>query len=703
MITKQEYSLMAAAAYNDARGLLNQLDIAPLGWVKIASDGGSTGGILSSGLTVNAYQKGNEIVIACKGTDFLVDSNNSQTASDLIADIALGGSLGFSSSQLFQAALFYQQVKAQNPGATITFTGHSLGAGLASILSVWFNRPATIFADAPFEVTALNPIVMGYVAGFLALNGFSDPEFVSFINSYIFTYGAREAQVTSYYVKGEVLNQWLSALPFVAGTNNMIDIGGGDQLPAIGGPLTLHSIVLHSALLISDQLRQDTLVLPTLLARIFDDNLYAFKLELPNEDFLTKLLKQQIADGDPSSGMLTHFAADLNKLGTNIAGLNVAAQNAIIAQGIEWYYWQGTSYTGQEFFTQTGPLLQYTINLGNTSSTNPSANKALYYVSQWLDPILQVNGGFSISYNYDQWNIVAGDTAATATARDATKSQIYVGGGGADSFTGGNLGDVILTGAGNDTINGGLGNDQLYGGAGQDSYLFSGAWGNDTITDSDGQGSIKLGDASSPALTGGKKLLDNVWESDDHNTIYSLTGTAGAQNLVIGQRSTPGATTVSGTITVQGWVNGQLGINLDSAFAPAPISTVYNGDQRAPLSGTSYNWSATNGYDAAGNLVGGVAELNFADVIYGSAAADRIKGLGGNDALGGGAGTASGEICALKRAGSHYKNRSCSRYYLLGWRYKRHVRRDCQSGLRGYVQTHRVYVSGMPRQSEVRV
>lgn len=186
MIDEKEYSVLAAAVYNDARGDLNFVDVTPIGWTAIASQSDTTGGLLSSGLSINAYKKGTEIVIACKGTDFLLGTNNSQTANDIAADLGLGLALG--STQLFKAALFYQQVKAQNPGATITFTGHSLGAGLASVLAVWFNRPATVFADAPFEASALNPLVMGYVAGYLALHGYSDPEFVGFINSYTFSY-----------------------------------------------------------------------------------------------------------------------------------------------------------------------------------------------------------------------------------------------------------------------------------------------------------------------------------------------------------------------------------------------------------------------------------------------------------------------------------------------------------------------------------
>jgi len=171
MIEKEEYSVLAAAVYNDTRGEFNKVNVAPLGWTTIASQSDTAGGLLSSGLSINAYKKGTEIVIACKGTDFLLGTNYSQTASDIAADLGLGLALG--STQLFKAALFYQQVKAQNPGATITFTGHSLGAGLASVLSVWFNRPATVFADAPFEASALNPSLMGYVMAYLALNGYS--------------------------------------------------------------------------------------------------------------------------------------------------------------------------------------------------------------------------------------------------------------------------------------------------------------------------------------------------------------------------------------------------------------------------------------------------------------------------------------------------------------------------------------------------
>ena len=94
------------------------------------------------------------------------------------------------------------------------------------------------------------------------------------------------------------------------------------------------------------------------------------------------------------------------------------------------------------------------------------------------------------------------DFLSGATARDAAKTQIYIGQSEADTFTGGDKADTFLAGAGNDTLSGGNGHDLLYGGAGE----------------------IKVDGA--PALTGGKKLsadLD-IWESDNGFYRYSQMG-----------------------------------------------------------------------------------------------------------------------------------------------------------------------------------
>ena len=73
------------------------------------------------------------------------------------------------------------------------------------------------------------------------------------------------------------------------------------------------------------------------------------------------------------------------------------------------------------------------------------------------------------------------------------------GAGGADDLNGGNGNDKLFGGAGidqlvgengSDTLDGGAGNDVLTGGNGPDRFIFSGGFGNDTITDFKAQNDI---------------------------------------------------------------------------------------------------------------------------------------------------------------------------------------------------------------------
>lgn len=119
-IQDEIYALLAAEVYNDARGDVNTVNIATTGWVKLPESVSNVeNDLLSNGFSASAYQKGDQIVIAFKGTDFLIGVNNGQTASDISTDIRLG--LGFGSAQLTAAVLFYQEIKAtylnaENPG-----------------------------------------------------------------------------------------------------------------------------------------------------------------------------------------------------------------------------------------------------------------------------------------------------------------------------------------------------------------------------------------------------------------------------------------------------------------------------------------------------------------------------------------------------------------------------------------------------------
>ncbi len=138
MATDIQYALMAGRVYQSTRGKINWFpDLQSLGWTEFFPQQEP------SGLEAISFQKGNEVVISFAGTGSNVDwwAN-------------FGGLFGVTSVQLMQAADYYLRVKAANPGATISLTGHSMGGGLASLTAVFFGETATTFDQAPFRNSA---------------------------------------------------------------------------------------------------------------------------------------------------------------------------------------------------------------------------------------------------------------------------------------------------------------------------------------------------------------------------------------------------------------------------------------------------------------------------------------------------------------------------------------------------------------------
>lgn len=159
------------------------------------------------------------------------------------------------------------------------------------------------------------------------------------------------------------------------------------------------------------------------------------------------------------------------------------------------------------------------------------------------------------------------------------------------------------------------GNDVLKGGAGVDVYQFSGTYGLDTISDSDGKGVITIDNGTT--LNGGKKIAHNVYYNETSQYTYTLTGAVGDQTLVIRKDND------NNQITVQHWsASKNLNITLDDNITPPPAPPATRtivGDLKAidtdpTTSGVQY------GYDDLGNvLVGNTAEANRADYLNGSA------------------------------------------------------------------------------------
>ena len=170
MITTIEYALMAGRAYQTNRNPINQFSVAQ-GWTEFAHVPNNpsypefTG---ASGFEAVSFVKGSEIVISFAGTDF------SSPGTDFTqANVPLG--VGLLGQQLIDAAKYYLEVKAANPAAHITLTGHSLGGGLAALIAVMFDETAKTFDQAPFNNSAIffngqpNPITREVMTTSVAL------------------------------------------------------------------------------------------------------------------------------------------------------------------------------------------------------------------------------------------------------------------------------------------------------------------------------------------------------------------------------------------------------------------------------------------------------------------------------------------------------------------------------------------------------
>ncbi|QDQ26991.1 hypothetical protein FNU76_11800 [Chitinimonas arctica] len=117
------------------------------------------------------------------------------------------------------------------------------------------------------------------------------------------------------------------------------------------------------------------------------------------------------------------------------------------------------------------------------------------------------------------------------------------GGDGRDALEGGENDDKLYGEVGNDWLEGGAGKDRMEGGAGNDVYV---ADKDDTISDEDGSGSVRLDQS---VLTGGSRKKsdpENIYKSSDGRFTYTLAGSTLKVN----------------GLTIENFANGRLGINL---------------------------------------------------------------------------------------------------------------------------------------------
>ncbi len=143
MADTSDLAVLAASAYYTQRNDANRI-YAPSSWSLLDRTHDQP-----SGFEAVAYRKGDEIVIAFAGTD---------QWKDWLTNFVLFAS-PWAAAQLEKAAAFYAGIRQQyGEGVTYSFTGHSLGGGLAALMGVLFDQKAVTFDQAPFRLSANNDV-----------------------------------------------------------------------------------------------------------------------------------------------------------------------------------------------------------------------------------------------------------------------------------------------------------------------------------------------------------------------------------------------------------------------------------------------------------------------------------------------------------------------------------------------------------------
>ncbi|WP_319585592.1 hypothetical protein [uncultured Desulfobulbus sp.] len=573
-------ALLAGVAYRSTRDPINRFPVpSSAGWSEITQLHRS----LPSGFEAVSFQRGNEIVISYAGT-YPGDPN------DLLADVGLA--TGNGSIQLTQAIDYYLQVAAQvratNPNATITLTGHSLGGGLAALVGVFFGVRAVTFDQAPFANTAkatssaaddLLSYLQNTVYADAAVRAERDKAvtaLTAFLQQRATNGGIPNSSlVSTISVEGELLSYTapISCLDIIGPPAEILTHGDGNiaalDLPAGTG---LHSQALLTAFLYGDLLAGGKTLckvskkLPQLVEMLCDTNLFSFDTDKNKVNFLERLVQHQVGtNGAAGDAMINRFTGDLWKIAQD-GGLSLTEPNLakmLTAFAMEAYYTQGQP--GK--LTATESLFQEVdggIRFDRTRvATDLTAAKGYQY---WMDYKTLLSEGTTVTGldlgakiqeqlpGLTDWYIQAGSRGMTATA--GTQRAFMLGGAGIDHLTGGSANDVLVGNGGRAILDGGAGDDLLLAGwsstliratdeMSRDHYPLDtsgdtliGGVGNDTLIGNGGIDNLEGGDQSdhlygmggNDVLTGGKG--DDYLEGGEGIDTYVINTGDGHDTIV---------------------------------------------------------------------------------------------------------------------------------------------------------------------------
>jgi Ca2+-binding RTX toxin-like protein len=637
MTTQVEYALLAANSYavkDTVTSIENTIPV-PEGWVELDDRINN-----ASGFTARAYQntQTGEICIAYTGTTF--EGNTFDKTKDWLAGNLLAGSGLTLAPQVTDAAKFYLDILQANPGANITFTGHSLGGGLASLMSVYFDEPATVFDEAPFEKSADSAVVVNALklvlakdytlpdafSGYIAL----DPLTGAFLPSP--SRLARESNVSAVYLKDEILSlaQTLTGqaiLTALSLTNpalmllllNDNSIYGGTPLaidahavnsddwgwPGLNGnPVDLHYMPLLTAFLQSTQFLTACQNNPEVLQKIFTSKWNVNPKDPDRRNFLNLMVQRQQVDGEDPLGA---FAADIGRIkGELAAGI---MKSVLVELGIDLEYAQGLEHASGIASGVFDPVFK-PLTGGIQIEHKPEDGQWVAKGFAQLDRELRNAHPELFALSIDRYSLATeGDFVVTAPSDG--KKDLMLGGAGGDTLEGGDGNDLLIGGAGDDTLD---------GGAGYDSYIIEG---NDTIRDADGKGILK--DKAGNVISG--VIIKNTDGSYTFQSDPAISVTLDTDLTL---------TLADGTVAViENFQRGDLGLQLaDTATQTTPTLTITGDiipDDIDPSKAGIQALADTNG-----NPIGQAGA--YEDILTGTAGDDHIMSGELNDDVGGGAG-----------------------------------------------------------------
>ncbi|MEW6677070.1 MAG: hypothetical protein AB1421_04040 [Pseudomonadota bacterium] len=669
MTTSIEYALMASNAYAvkpDVTSDVNTIPI-PSGWVDMKIDGQND----DTGFTARAYKNTTtgEIVIAYTGTTFegnLVDKTKDWVLANLPA-----GSGAFLAPQVTDAAKFYLDILNANPTANISFTGHSLGGGLASLMAVYFDRPATVFDEAPFEKSADSLDIVDDLRAELLKDGYTLPTALLDYKAYDIWNGAyipsptrrdRDDQVTHYYVRDEILSQLQTfgaqALLLgigLADRGKLLDVaanveplygqqyylegnatsGNGWGWPGFkGNPVDMHAVQLLDAFLMSPAFLFASQTTPELLQALFTSE-FNYDQKSADYNLLSLLVRRQVAGEKP----LEALAADIGRIRSELAAPGVGSDPGIgftlTDLALSLHYAQGVdreenSASGafQQVYTPLDGGIQITRNPAHEQWTVHSfAN-----LEMWLRGQVDL-GAYSLA-GIERYSLSDGRSMLATTPNDA-RSDFMLGSDKADVLQGGDGNDYLFGEFGSDWLEGGKGNDILNGGFGQDIYRYRTGDGSDKIIDPDG-GWLYINDGLQELNAAGAFIRQKDAQGNALN-IWTRT-LPGGSTLTLTHNSPWKLVMADGSTLQLGeaqddFQSGDFGIHLfDNTAAPETTLTLH-GDL-APIDQDPGKPGLQLGHDALGNVIVSIkAAPGREDTLYDSTGNDHLLGHAGNDQL----------------------------------------------------------------------